>query len=517
MPNDMFVEARREVLDIYRRANSDATNNIKWAEFELGGRLLRCGVSQARSMSTRLITNWRDDATISEMVLRARNGDIRAGQLLKSSNSEILFWFVPYTPTDQTEIQTNRLKAVVITEELVTGIIRMFNGDAGLTSAEMRMIFQIVGGLTPAEAANVDSVSVETKRAHLKNACSKLDCAKQSEIMRLILGQMIHILHLCEAETSHMRVVEAFTAEHLEGVARLSVQRLYSGRLMRFWELGPPGGKPVLVIHGYLFPFLLLNAGESLERLNIRLVVPVRQGYLDDYASGDVYYDSRLAEQTVEDIIQFTRQTWYAPVPLLGHATGGLLAIKMAASNPELFGPLVIASINLLATKPDKKSYAASFFGGIRKLAGDMAIYEPIIRQFQKTIFSNQQTAKFVLRRLFRDCATDVDVLDGKIGSGQSFTWYMQLHKHSPLGISSDFKLMITEASALLREQDVPLTFVHGPHDGFTPAHQIEELIAGQPTKLVKVLPDGGHLVAASQPDLFWDAVAASLQVWPRV
>ena len=110
-----------------------------------------------------------------------------------------------------------------------------------------------------------------------------------------------------------------------------------------------------------------------------------------------------------------------------------------------------------------------------------------------------------------------MDVLDGKIGSGQSFTWYMQLHKHSPLGISSDFKLMITEASALLREYDVPLTFVHGPHDGFTPAHQIEELIAGQPTKLVKVLPDGGHLVAASQPDLFWDAVAASLQVWPRV
>ena len=339
MPNDMFVEARREVLDIYRRANSDATNNIKWAEFELGGRLLRCGVSQARSMSTRLITNWRDDATISEMVLRARNGDIRAGQLLRSGNSEILFWFVPYTPTDQTEIQTNRLKAVVITEELVTGIIRMFNGDAGLTSAEMRMIFQIVGGLTPAEAANVDSVSVETKRAHLKNACSKLDCAKQSEIMRLILGQMIHILHLCEAETSHMRVVEAFTAEHLEGVARLSVQRLYSGRLMRFWELGPPAGQPVLVIHGYLFPFLLLNAGESLERLNIRLIVPVRQGYLDDYASGDVYYDGRLAEQTVEDMIQFTRQTWYAPVPLLGHATGGLLAIKMAASQPGTVWP----------------------------------------------------------------------------------------------------------------------------------------------------------------------------------
>jgi pimeloyl-ACP methyl ester carboxylesterase/DNA-binding CsgD family transcriptional regulator len=517
MPSDMLAEARREVLDVYRRTNSDALDTIKWAEFAFDGRLLRCGLSQARSMSTRLISNWRDDETISEMVLRAKSGNVRAGELLSSESGEMLFWFVPYTPTDQAAIQTNRLKAVVITQELVSGIIEMFNADVGLTNAEVRMIFQIVVGLTPAEAASVDSVSVETKRAHLKNASSKLNCTKQSEIMRLILGQMIHILHLCEAETSHMRVVEAFTTEHLGEGARLSVQRLHNGRLMRFWELGPPNGRPVLVVHGYLFPFLLLNANESLQRLDIRLVVPVRQGYLDDHASGDVFYDGHLVEQTVEDLTQFTRQTWQSPVLLLGHATGGLLAIKMVARNPELFGNFVIASINLLATKPDKKSYAASFFGGIRKLASDMTIYEPIIRQFQKTIFSSQQTAKFVLRRLFRDCATDVAVLDGKLGAGQSFAWYMQLHKHSPLGISSDFKLMITEASALLREHGLPLTLVHGPNDGFTRPGQIKELVANQASTMVTILPDGGHLAAASHPDLFWTAVAGGLQVQQRV
>ncbi|MCY0096962.1 alpha/beta fold hydrolase [Hoeflea ulvae] len=516
MPSEMSTAARREVLDAYRRKNSGATNTIKWAEFDFGGRLLRCGVSQARSMSTHLTSNWRDDETISEMVLLAEGGDVRAGELVQSVNSEILFWFVPYMPADQKVIQSSRLKAVVITQELVVGIIEMFNVDAGLTNAEMRLIFQIVVGLTPAQAASVDSVSVETKRAHLKNACSKLNCVKQSEIMRLILGQMIHILHLCEAETSHMRVVETFTTDHLGRAASLSVQRLHSGRLMRFWELGPPDGQPVLLIHGYLFPFILLNAGESLQRLNIRLTVPVRQGYLDDHACADIFYDGRLTEQAVEDLTQFTRQTWKAPVPLLGHATGGLVAMKMAAANPDLFASLVVASINILSIRPDKKSYAANFFTGIRKLANDTNIYEPIIRQFQKSIFANQQTAKFVLRRLFRDCATDVAVLDGKIGSGPGFAWYMELHKHSPLGISSDFKLVISEATSLLREYGSPVTFVHGPHDGFTRPDQVEDLVRDQPATIVKTLPDGGHLVGASHPELFWDAVAAGLQIQLR-
>ena len=512
MPTEALISASREVVDGYRRNNSGLAGTIKWAEFEFGGGLLRCGVSQVTTMSTRLISNWRDDPDIAEIVSLAETEPLRAGQMLPIVGRKSCYWFVPYTPTDQNEVQKTRLKVLVITQELVIKIIEMFNAHAGLTSAETKMIYQIIIGLSPADAAKIDNVSAETKRAHLKNACAKLDCVKQSEIMRLVLSQMIHILYMCEAETSHMHIVEKFTSEHLGDVARLSVQRLFNGRLMRFWEVGPPEGKPLLMIHGCLFPFMLLNAKAHLERHGIRLVIPVRSGYLDGYSESDAFYDSELLDQTVEDLLQFVQQTWHSPVPMIGHATGGFFAMMMAAANPKLFDKVLISSINLFTLGDDKNSYSSNFFTGFRKLVNDASIYEPIARQFQKTIFSSRKTTKFVLRRLFKGCASDVAVADGQTGFGHCYDWYMQLHKNSPLGISSDFMLMSSGGKDIAKKVRSAVSFVHGPDDGFTTLEQMKDFVASNPLLELRPLSEGGHLVSASHPHLLWDAVADSLK-----
>lgn len=512
-PGDEAIASSREVIECYLSTNATLAGTIKWAEFSFAGKHIRSGISQARSMSTRLISDWCEDQDIREMVAMAAMGDVKAGQLVASGNvDEQYVWFVPYTPADPTEEQTTRLKAVVITQELITEVIDMFNLDAQLTAAERRMIFQIVIGLHPKVAASADNLSVETKRSHLKNACSKLNCSGQPELMRLLLGQMIHILYMCEAETSHMQVIEKFTSDFIGRSARLSVQRLFNGRLMRFWEFGPANGRPVLMIHGILFPFLLLNCEDQLDRHNIRLVGPVRAGFLDDQTSSELFYEGRLIDQTLEDLTAFVQQSWRVPIPVLGHATGGIFAMMMAQKNPGLFSSIIVSSINLLAPNGGNESLSTNFLGGIKKLADDAGIFEWMAKQYLKTTFSNEKTTRFVMRRLFRDCSTDLDVLNGTVGAGPCFDWYRRLHATSLLGISSDFKLMADVPPSLIQGLRLPMTFMHGQNDAMTPIELVQELVSENPSIQLEALPKCGHLAPASNPGLFWSSVAKAIE-----
>lgn len=509
--NDEAIESSREVVKRYLSNNAGMAGTVKWAEFNFSGKHIRSGISQATSMSTRLITDWSDDSDVSHMVAIAENSDIKAGLLMPGANTETFVWFVPYTPADPSEMQATRLKAVLITEQLIKEIIDLFNQEAGLTKSESRMVFQIVTGLHPREAATVDQVSIETKRLHLKNACSKLHCSGQSELMRLMVGQMVHILYMCEAETSHMQATEKFTADFLGNDARLSVQRLFNGRLLRVWEFGPTDGRPVLMIHGFLFPFVLLNLGRELERHGIRLIVPIRSGYLDDQTNGELFYEGKLIDQTTEDLVAFIQQTWQKPIPVLGHATGGIFAMAIAKKYPDLFKKIVVTSINLLPVNDGKKSLSSNFLGGIRKLANEAGIFEWLTKQYLRTTFSNEKTTRFVLRRLFRDCDTDLHVLNGRLGSGPCFDWYRRFHATSLLGIPSDFKLMSGLTPEILNDLPQPTTFLHGEMDAMTEIGLVQDFTASNADVQMEILPDTGHLVAASHPELFWNAIARAI------
>ena len=510
--NHEAVESSREVVKRYLSNNAGMAGTVKWAEFNFSGKHIRSGISQATSMSTRLITDWHEDADISHMIAFSENNDIKAGLFAPGANTETFVWFVPYTPADPSEMQATRLKAVLITEQLIKEIIDLFNQEAGLTKSESRMVFQIVTGLRPKEAANVDHVSIETKRLHLKNSCAKLHCAGQSEMMRLLVGQMVHILYMCEAETSHMQTTEKFTADFMGNGARLSVQRLFNGRLIRVWEFGPVDGRPLLMIHGFLFPFVLLNLGRELERHHLRMIVPIRSGYLDDQANGELFYEGKLIDQTTEDLVAFIRQVWQEPIPVLGHATGGIFAMNIAKKCPDLFSKIVVTSINLLPANDGKSSLSSSFLGGIRKLANEAGIFEWLTKQYLRTTFSNEKTTRFVLRRLFRNCDTDLDVLNGTLGSGPCFDWYRRFHATSLLGIPSDFKLMSDLTPSILLDLQQTTTFIHGAKDAMTEVGLVRDFVASDQDVRLEVLPNTGHLVAASHPELFWKAVACAIQ-----
>ncbi len=509
--NDDALSARSEVIAHYRNGEGSISGSVIWCDFQSDGKFLRAGVSDVGLMESRSILTKNGHPVVDEITEHAELHGLQAGNLIPSTQRDGFHWCIPYSAPSTNKRPVHGLRTLLITEDLFLEVFDLFNIEVQLTPAEKRLVYQLISGLNTNEAAELDGVSVETKRTHLKRAMSKLDCSNQSAIMRLVVSQLIHVLYLCENETSQNRIIEAFTSDHLHGSVRLSSQRLPNGRLQRVWEMGPADGKPLLVLHGYLFPFMMLNAQDALEKLGRRLVIPVRPGYLDDQENTRIYHEGRMIEQTVEDLEAFIRQTWSGPVDVLCHATGAYYAMIIAKNSPDIFSKLIVTSINLMMDNEDKQSLSASFLGGIRKLAKHNGMYEMLVRQFQKTTFSNDRTTRFVLRRLFRENRTDLDTLNGVLGHGEAFGWYRALHAASMVGIASDFGLVNIHAGEALADVTVPVIFLHGPEDCFTSIAEMQSYIELCPFAELKILPEGGHLAIASHAAMFWDQIETVL------
>lgn len=512
VPTDVALSASREVIARYEDGVRPISSAVIWSDFRHDGRFLRAGVSDVGTMETRSILSAEDDPVIQEIVTYADKHGLRAGMLTPSHLNGGFHWCIPYTPPTQNAKPKAGFRTLLITENLFREVFDLFNIESQLTPAEKRCVYQLVSGLRPTHAAEVDGVSVETKRSHLKRAMNKLHCSSQSELMRMMISQMIHVIYLCESETSGNKVIEAFTMDHLHGSIRLLSQRLPNGRLQRVWEMGPANGKPLLLLHGVLFPFLLLNAQEQLERIGIRLVIPVRQGYLEDQTKTNSFDEDSLVEQTLEDLEEFVRLTCNGAIDVLCHSSGSFLGMYLTQRCPDLISRLVAVSVNLAQENPEERTYAASFFSGIRKLSNRAGIHDALVRQFQKTTFSNAAATRFVLRRLFRESATDLDVLNGVLGAGEAFDWYQAMYANSMVGIASDFRMVYTDPGEAISKINVPTFFLHGPDDGFTSPDLMQEYTSVNENVSLKVLPVGGHLVAASHPMLFWTEVDALIR-----
>lgn len=180
-----------------RPFNSDLLHDdgrLHWADFDCNGRCI--GSGSLAGLATGLITRPRGGPQLNVIASYVRNEGATAGDIFLLPARNRFLWFVPVTDgTTQNPARSN-LRGISVSKEVCDEVLEAYNRRANLTPSEKLIVFQLVAGLSKRQSALWDDVSVETKRAHTKNACAKMGCAGQTELIRKVLGQLVHLVNL---------------------------------------------------------------------------------------------------------------------------------------------------------------------------------------------------------------------------------------------------------------------------------------------------------------------------------
>ncbi|WP_295808198.1 hypothetical protein [uncultured Nitratireductor sp.] len=88
----------------------------------------------------------------------------------------------------------DRMRLIIIDDETLCDLLNRRMGPSRITPAELRLLKQLLGGLTLHEAATADAVGYETKRSQYKSLAKKLRVRSQFDLAGSTVTQIM--LHL---------------------------------------------------------------------------------------------------------------------------------------------------------------------------------------------------------------------------------------------------------------------------------------------------------------------------------
>ncbi|WP_419914005.1 alpha/beta fold hydrolase [Hoeflea sp.] len=484
---------------------------LHWADIDQAGRYIRGGRCGLLSLYTDIVAQPQDDPVISMIMAFAAKERAVAGDIIPLPREDRFLWFVPVNDSAAKSAERTNLRVICVGSELCEQVIEIYNHRANLTPAEKRTIFQLVGGLSKRQSATRDGVSVETKRAHTKNACAKLGCAGQTELIKKVLGQMVPLVTIGDTDTARVRIASEFVAHHLSKDVRLTVQLLPDGRQIRVIECGPLSGRPVLLIHGMMWPLFLVDLGRHLEAAGLRIIMPIRRGHLEPASAPSLYNQGDFAADFLDCIAAFIRQNFNEPPPVLGNSLGAVLAASFANRHPDLVPHLFLVATNLTQTKEASSPRASRFYGAMNRISQRRQLFQRVTWEY-RDYYRNHKTCRDILRKLFEESDSDLSTLEGRHSGRNMYEIFSDSYQTSIAGIAEDFSFVMQGWRIEFEKLNGPVTFIQGTHDPLTRVSDFESVLSGSGRRhTIELIKDGGHFLSNSHPKELWGIIGRQI------
>ncbi len=259
-------------------------------------------------------------------------------------------------------------------------------------------------------------------------------------------------------------------------------------------EWGPTSGRATVLLHGFLEQGA---AWEVVARgLNRRVAAPDLRGHgrSDAVGPGGWYHFWDYVADVDGLLHEFD-----APVDLVGHSMGGLVALLLAATRPARIHKLVaIEGLGPPDTTTHAVDRAIQFLDHRRDVPRHVRLTD-----LDDAVRRISRGAPKMDRALARELAARITTEDAS-GSGLQWTWDALHRGRSPTPFSS------AQASAFLSRIDAPTLLI----DGAETAFQVEDhaqRAAAIPSAGHVVIPGAGHLVHHDAPAALIQALMAFL------
>ncbi len=491
LPEDMARAFCGGAIDEFERGVQVFHLEMPTISWDLNGSINEIAITNLADLSTRALNRRQLTPEMTRLVDDIEGYEPVPGKIALAGAGDYLVWHV------QAARRLSALVTLIIPVALFNVIVDMSNRTLRLTAAEKRIIFDLLGGRSVRQSAEAANVSFETRRVQLKSACAKLDCSGQTDVIRLLLGQLAPLAQIVGQGSGIESPASRFVREHLPDDVRLFLKPHSHKGDLRWLELGASDGTPVVLVHGVMLPLLLKAAGTALDLRNVRLIMPIRRGYLEPIDARSLYDTGALVRECVDDLAEIVRHVSAEPVRIIGHSFGCIVALDFAQNHPDLVSRLDLFSINLGKPEETNVGFIGRMFAGLHKLSNTPGVFR-VIAAYYRRAYADEKTVLRVLSKMFASSRDDLAYIRDAARHNRFVSWFSDIYQNSILGICED-----VHHAVHVRDDTYtigcPLIFHHGDEDGLSSIDSVRKLAENISTASVKAL-NGGHLLCGTIP-----------------
>lgn len=411
------------------------------------------------------------------------------------------------------------IRLVSIDHSSVMEILRDVVPDIDLSNAELRLLLQILSGNSLKEAAEKDNVSYETKRSQFKSLSLRTGFRTQSEVIRnSLLALNAHVLdsvgstHIDEAQEAAKETndEQAFLNLYYPDIFRFHKISIAAGRVLRVAETGPLSGTPIVFAHSQTLPHPNQLHCEWLKEQNVRLIIPLRDGFLGGRQSAKS--TSQHLESGAVDLADAIEFFCGGKAKIVAQSTGVAYAINLAKSRPELISELMLCASAYLG-KYDNRLIDGVVKGFMNLAARSNLLLEQIYDRYLGKM-STKDGLRDVLHSAYKNSPNDMEIFNSILSSSLGHSWMSESYRLSRWSVINDVLLGSHNVWADTGNISVPVLFLHGatdPVNAAVDANQIQKRFAN--SRFVQ-LPDEGQSLFLNR---FEDIITKSSSDWQGI
>ncbi|WGI22810.1 hypothetical protein [Amylibacter sp. IMCC11727] len=378
--------------------------------------------------------------------------------------------------------------------ELSTDAIRtLFNSstDGVLTDAEFTLLLDLSAGLSLEDSATKAAITTATRRKQLQSIFKKLGVKSQIELFSLSSTKFQILRDTLTSTLDGHKDTWSSYQDFLPSGIRCGTVNHANGHTVRYLDIGPLTGKPVMVLHSMVFPNISAKDVALFHTLGWRTLWPIRTGCLCVQKERSVSWQDHC-DTAVNDIEALRQTVTEDAVPLIALVSSGAYATEYARKYPDYVSEIdYVATCFSAGKNKTRDAYFGDFLTRNFKRNGGLALLAArhILSGLRK-----QSSVEKTLKRIFGESTPDQAQLKSDFASNARAERLMFAIHNSIDSMKYDYLSQIHfswhRAKALL----MPKTFWHGEDDV---VHHQDDLIALAETVTgtkPNIIPNMGHL-----------------------
>lgn len=242
------------------------------------------------------------------------------------------------------------------------------------------------------------------------------------------------------------------------------------------------GGEPILLIHGFgVSSYAFRELGPLLGRTNRVAALDLHGfGYTERPEEAEAYsLDGQSAL-----ICQVREQLGFRRAHLVGHSYGGYLAMRLAESDPDSCGAVVLVSPALDV-----------------EVAPSGIVRSPLFRQAMYPALKATLSSQRMFRSLYERAYFDQTVLTEDVSEEYRRQLRVEGLDRAYRGFGSSLGELADGKTTKLDRLSVPVVVIGGRQDQVIPVEALEKELASIDEVDLRVIEDSGHSIPEEKPE----------------